>query len=538
VVVDAGFRATHLNQAFCRQFGVTPENARGRAIEELCCGNEDRSGLRAALDGIASGTRTDGGVTITCDIPGIGRRTMRLKASPMRGTKTGRPEILLALDDVTDREHADDIVRRRQAELALLHRILIASNECTDVSDLLQFTVDHVCAHSGWPVGHVWLVPQGSTGQLVSARIWHLADAERFAAFRLASETIRFAPDKGLVGRVLATAAPVWTAALAPDEARALSDARAHGGIHTGLAAPILVGTEVVGVIEFFSDERIEPDESLLNVVRDIGTVLGRAVERKRAQDALHAANAALEQRIADRTASLEAANQELESFTYSVAHDLRGPLRAINGFAHILLDSHAGGLDDKAQRYLRLVEANAERLGRLIDDLLLFSRLSRQTLAKREVDATALVREVLEHLSFESGGRQLDVELQELPTCHADPQLLKQVFTNLLSNALKFTRPQPHPRIEIGWQSGSAGSRRQVYFVRDNGVGFDMQYAHKLFGVFERLHREEEFEGTGVGLAIAQRIIDRHGGRLWAEGEVGKGATFYFSLPGDGGRD
>jgi light-regulated signal transduction histidine kinase (bacteriophytochrome) len=238
--------------------------------------------------------------------------------------------------------------------------------------------------------------------------------------------------------------------------------------------------------------------------------------------------NAGLEQRVTERTRQLEAANEELEAFAYSVSHDLRAPLRAINGFARILLEQHAPRLDADLQRYLHLVRDNAQHMGRLIDDLLAFSRLSRQPLNTQPVALAVLVHSVLADLQVNQDERKLEVVIGGLPTCQADPMLLKQVYVNLLSNALKFTQPRVTARIEIG---AYADQGQCVYYVKDNGVGFDMQYATKLFGVFQRLHRAEEFEGTGVGLAIVQRIIHRHGGRVWAEAAVDQGAAFYFTL-------
>jgi light-regulated signal transduction histidine kinase (bacteriophytochrome) len=234
---------------------------------------------------------------------------------------------------------------------------------------------------------------------------------------------------------------------------------------------------------------------------------------------------------LARRTADLTAANKELDAFSYSVSHDLRSPLRAINGFARILLEKHAPQLSPDAQRYLHLVRDNAQQMGRLVDDLLAFSRLGRQPLATQPVAPTALVREALAGLRLDQDGRCVDVALADLPPCRADPALLKQVFVNLLANALKFTAGRDVARIAVGWceQDGEP-----VYFVRDNGVGFDMRYAHKLFGVFQRLHRAEDHAGTGVGLAIVQRIIHRHGGRIWAEAETDRGATFFFTLKGE----
>ncbi|MDD8027582.1 MAG: ATP-binding protein, partial [Acidobacteriota bacterium] len=226
----------------------------------------------------------------------------------------------------------------------------------------------------------------------------------------------------------------------------------------------------------------------------------------------------------------LETANKELEAFTYSVSHDLRAPLRAVLGFSRILVDEHASQLLPEVQRYLNLVLSNTLQMARLVDDLLSFSRFSRQAMAKGRVDPAALVREALDLLGSEQSGRSIQMTVGDLPACLGDRGLLKQVFVNLISNALKFTRQRDPAVIEIGSQRKDGET---VYYIRDNGTGFDMRYVGKLFGVFQRLHAAEAYEGTGVGLAIVQRIIYRHGGRVWAEGELDKGATFFFTLGG-----
>ena len=254
-------------------------------------------------------------------------------------------------------------------------------------------------------------------------------------------------------------------------------------------------------------EERGEPTD-VLEMNSDI-TV------RKRADDELRRLKGELEERVVMRTAQLEAANKELESFAYSVSHDLRAPLRAIDGFCQILVTEHAPGLDGEPRRYLQRVSENTRKMGRLIDDLLHFSRLGRQPMTRQPVAMADLVRQCLEELQGEREGREVEVILGELPPCRADAALLKQVWLNLLANALKFTRSRAEARIEAG---SFARDGETVYFVRDNGVGFDMAYADKLFGVFQRLHRQEDYEGTGVGLALVQRIIHRHGGRVWAE--------------------
>jgi signal transduction histidine kinase len=243
---------------------------------------------------------------------------------------------------------------------------------------------------------------------------------------------------------------------------------------------------------------------------------------------ALQAARDELEQRVVRRTAQLEAVNRELESFTYSVAHDLRAPLRHIQGFADALIEDGADRLDSATRSYLNRIVESTRRMDQLINDLLGLAHVGRQELHFQAVGLNALVRDVVRDMAHETEGRNIEWRLGDLPVVECDPGLIKQVFYNLLSNAVKYSRPRDPAVIEVG-QMTVNGER--IVFVRDNGVGFNMKYAHKLFGVFERLHRREDFEGTGVGLATVQRIIHKHGGRIWAEAEIDRGATFYFTL-------
>ncbi|HMJ90104.1 MAG TPA: ATP-binding protein [Candidatus Acidoferrum sp.] len=260
--------------------------------------------------------------------------------------------------------------------------------------------------------------------------------------------------------------------------------------------------------------------------------MLARALTVRR----LRFEKAELQQRLHVRTAELEtankdllAANAELEAFSHTVSHDLRAPLRAIGGYSNILEREYREQMPAEVRQLLSHIARNSHQMGLLIDGLLRLSQFTGQTISKQTVPVSTLVSDILADLRRELGDRNLKIEMENLPDCVADLTLLKQVFVNLLANAFKFTREKAQRRIEIG---GARRGNDYVYFVKDNGAGFDMQYAEKLFGVFQRLHSADQFEGTGVGLSVVQRIIERHGGRIWAEAALDRGATFSFSLP------
>ena len=253
--------------------------------------------------------------------------------------------------------------------------------------------------------------------------------------------------------------------------------------------------------------------------------VITRALETRR----LRRVNRELEQRVLERTRELEIANRDLEAFSFSVSHDLRAPLRIIQGFCEVFIEDFGSGLPEEGRGLLKRIEEGAQRMSRLIEDLLNFSRAGRSTMKPTRVAMGDLVRAVMTELTEQSPSGKVEIDIAELPDGWGDPALIRQVLVNLLSNALKFSSTRPSARIEV---TSTEHEGQHVYHIADNGVGFDEAYAHKLFGVFQRLHSEESFAGTGIGLSIVKRIIERHGGRIWAEGRPNEGATFSFTLP------
>ncbi len=277
-------------------------------------------------------------------------------------------------------------------------------------------------------------------------------------------------------------------------------------------------------VVEVFSHE-IDFDGGTARLM-----LLNDVTANRMAAEKIHQLNTELEQRVSERTARLEAAMKELEAFSYSVSHDLRSPLRGIDGFARALMEDHAGKLDPDGRHLVDTIRSEIRRMGQLIDDLLAFSRAGRKPLDTAPVDMTELARSAFQNIIEASPQRNVALQLQPLPDAIGDRALLRQVFANLLDNAVKFTARQPAPLIRL---SGWSDAGMNTYCIKDNGVGFDPRFAHKLFGVFSRLHTQAEFAGTGVGLALVQRIVQRHGGKTWAESTLQFGANFYFTLPG-----
>jgi PAS domain S-box-containing protein len=438
--------------------------------------------------------------------------------------------IVIFSEDITDQKRAEKALRRYAGRLEAinhLNRVISSSLDANQVYKTLVEEMQRLVgfdrsaivllddAHQHWQIVNQWA--RGK--MIIQAEVWY--PVENSAVSWIVAH--RQAWLEREIGEEFE-----WF------ETRLLR----QEGLRSRLLLPLILQDEVIGVLTLASREPgkySEDDRAVLQPLADQMTIVIHNADLY-AQIQRYAGE--LEQRVAERTAQLEAVNHELEAFTYSASHDLRAPLRHIAGYVEMLVESVGNALDDEQRRYLSVISDSAARMGNLIDDLLEFSRMSRTEVNITQVDFDVLVREIVQELSADVQEREVSWQINPLPAVFGDRALLRQVWLNLISNALKYTRPQARAEITIAW---TMLDNENVFSIRDNGVGFNMKYVDRLFGVFQRLHRADQFEGTGIGLAIVERIIKRHGGRVWAEGSVDGGATFLFSLPVDeirGGED
>ncbi|MBA3774153.1 MAG: GAF domain-containing protein [Ramlibacter sp.] len=414
--------------------------------------------------------------------------------------------------------------------LRLEHAVARQLADADDVQAALQAVIQALCETEGWEYGRFWQADEAAR-VLRFAASWHLVDSV-IAVHMAGSETAVFKPGEGLVGRVWESGQPLWVSDLSK-HSQVLGATLPPGvELHGAFMFPVTSQGRTMGVMSFVSRAVRDPEKRLLQTFRIIGTQVGQFLQRTQREKEFVLLNAELEERVRKRTMQLEAANAELEAFSYSIAHDLRSPLTSIDGFTRLLEGCSLKTDEDKARHYLRRIRAGVRQMSDLTDAMLSLARLSRVELEYEEVDLAALASLSMSQLREREPEREATVEMTGRLWVRGDPRLLAQVMTNLLGNAWKFSSRKPQVRVSIGSEKNAAGEK--VYFVKDEGAGFDMAHASRLFGAFQRLHAPTEFEGTGIGLALVQKIIAGHGGRIWALARPGEGATFCFTLPGE----
>jgi PAS domain S-box-containing protein len=480
--VSTDGRLLRVNDKLCEIFGYTREEMLGLTLQDLAYPEDHYADLEQVRWVLAGKTesysmekrylRKDGSLVWA-----------NLAVSLVRDLSGDTEYFIGAIEDVTERKRAEEELRKSESSLSAAQRIAHLGNWDYDIGRDEAYWSDELY------------------------RIFGFAPQAFVPTYKKFLDLVH-PNDRDILRR----------------EVRAAL----YGGHERGHSSVDYRAVRPDGEVRFVSTHYQVVHDASKRPVRLIGTIHD-VTERKEAEEKIRRLNEELEQRVRQRTAQLEEANRELESFSYSVSHDLRAPIRHIGGFTQMLQQRAGPSLDEISLRYLNTIVQSTDRAGELIDALLSFSRTSRAEMRPTVVDMNRLVREALEDLRFETDGRSIDLKIEALPEVRGDPRMLRLVLQNLLSNALKYARPRERAVIEVG---STIGEGEAVFFVRDNGVGFDEAYADKLFGVFQRLHRAEEFEGTGIGLATVWRIVQRHGGRVWAEGCVGEGATFYFSLP------
>ena len=434
--------------------------------------------------------------------------------------------------EIAERKQANEVLRETLAHLSKKNRYeTIISTVTRDVhqsinlQEVLENAVESMSENIEL-VDHIGIyLVEGEEAVL---------KAQRGLTDRYIKQAERIPYPKGATWETIIKGKPSYVADTNQDTV--IGPAGREMGIKSYLSMPIHFEVKTAGCINITSLQKNAFDEEELKLLEIVAKQIGVAINNARQAEALKQSkeeisriNEELENRILQRTAELSAANKELDSFSYSVSHDLRAPLRGIDGFSHILLEDYTDKLDEEGKRLLNLIRGKTQRMGQLIEALLAFSRLGRQQIELTEIAMGELAKAVFDELKANTPQQMMQFKINTLPAARGDRSMIRQVFANLLSNAIKFTRRKENAIIEVnGWVEAN----ENLYYVKDNGVGFDMQYVNKLFGVFQRLHSVEEFEGTGVGLAIVERIIRRHGGRVWAEGKVDESATFYFTIP------
>ena len=508
---------TEANDAMVEQYGATRENFLGRTASDFFAHDleQGRQSRRKMFDAgrlrMETEERKDDGAPIWVEGDYVCMKDEQGRITGMFGIQR----------DITERKRAEEQSQLQLRRLRASNEIDRAITSSLDMRLSLDILLDQALSQLGVDAASILLLDDTS-------QTLEYAAGKGFRSTAICQSRLRLgeglAGQAGLQRKVLHVSnlpevdSQFVRAELLKDEA-----------FVEYFGVPLVAKGLLKGVLDVFHRTPLHPDPQWLNYLETLGGQAAIAIDNAQLFEGMQKLNATLEQRVVDRTAQLEAANQELDAFSYSVSHDLRAPLRAVDGYARILADEYAPQLPAEAQRYLQNIRGGGQRMGQLIEDLLLLSRVTRRPLRRMPVNLSNIARAITAELKNAAPQRSIEFAIANGLTADGDPGLLQIVLENLLNNAWKYSSKRARARITFGSMRQPDGSR--AFFVRDNGVGFDMAYADKLFGAFQRLHSDAEFEGTGIGLATVQRIIHRHGGRVWAEGEVRKGATFYFAL-------
>lgn len=418
--------------------------------------------------------------------------------------------------EVRERGRAEQEARNHAAGIEVLQEITTSANKASSVEEAMQQCIARICQHMDWPLGHAYLLPHASAQELVPSKTWYLSDPEKFEPFREVTQSTYFAHGVGLPGRVLAGGRPAWIEDVTRDPNFPRAQQAASVGLRAGFAFPVLEEKSTVAVLEFFSTKAVALDERALQLVASIGTQLGRVTERKRSQVALQ-----------ERAEALANSNAELEQFAYVASHDLQEPLRMVSSYLQLLERRYKGKLDADADKFIHYAVDGSARMKRLIEDLLQFSRVGSHGGELKSVDSEAVLDQALCDLGVAIEESGATVTHGPLPSVMADEGQLRTLLQNLIGNAIKY-RGEHSPEVHVeALQDG----RFWQFSVRDNGIGMDPAYHDRIFVIFQRLHGRDEYSGTGIGLAMCRKIIERHGGRIWVESEPGTGSTFHFTV-------
>lgn len=503
---DAQGRYVMLNKHHEGLLGKTRDEALGKTTLELIPGDvggrvhsEDMRVLQDGHVDEQERSTTEGGQT----------RTYVVRKTPIRNERGEVVGLFGITLDITQR-------KRTETEIHLLLRITQAIEEARDLATALRVTIEEVCRSTDWSYGEAWTV--NAEGALQCSSAWYCRD-ERLMEFRDIRRKRALDSGVSMVGRVWKSRLAEWLpdVSATPEVVYVDRADAARLGVRAALCVPIVAGGQTVAVMAFYMTEVRGPDEYMKGFIASIGTQIGGAIERKRVQDILK-----------DKTEDLARSNAELEQFAYVASHDLQKPLRMVSGFVQLLANKYKGQLDSDADEFISYALDGSQRMHALINDLLQFSRVGRDEASAKEVQMGEVLERALTNLGVAIEEAGAIITADPLPSVVGKQSYLVRLLQNIIGNAIKFrSKAVPKVHVSVRRQDGE-----WVFSVKDNGIGFEPRFAERIFGVFQRLHSHAEYPGTGIGLAICKKIVEQHGGRIWAESEPGNGASFYFTLP------